>query len=543
MKSLSAEIDRIVSLPVVPPSATEEAWLVWSTLLRLHDDAPFLRPSQGSVLEWLHRLPHPYGVFASAGVGSGKTLTLLLAAYVAGAKRPLALVPPGLEAEMLDQYEEWKDHYPLVKPEILPYSMLSRAKCAKFLADMRPDMIICDEYQNLKDPTATRTKRLRGYLAKNPLTRFVAMTGTPTGGSINDMQYGIVAALRDKAPVPRFRGAQDIFAAVVDDDGVPTHLDLKAVRPLVDWSGETNYRKAWHARCAASEGMVFTTEASVDIPIRIHKVAWRKSKAIEDALTKLTKEWELPNGHMITEASYMASQARYMAAGFYYIPADPPYPEWEEARAAWSKHLYVLKEYRSYEGFDSALLIENKVRASNSSTYADAKEALLEWDKHRHVKREDKEVVWIDREPLEEFLDAWLAQNDSGLIWYRSQAMGDFLRSKGLDVRGAGDPPPKHVPLAAVQIDRFNAGFNLQHGKSTQVFLEVTTSAVIWGQALARLHRPGQTADVVECHVYAPYWPQSKAFDKARERARSVEDLTQDPHRLLFAEIDRRSTL
>lgn len=531
------ELGRVLDLPVVDPEELENAWLVWSVLLRRHPGAPFLRMEQGAILASLAKAPMPYGVFASAGVGSGKSLVALLAGHVTKAKRPLILCPPGLESELRLQYEEWKEHYPLVLPKVLAYSRLSRPEGATAIDTYRPDLIVCDEIQALKLVSSARTKRFRRYLKENPTTvRVLGMSGTMTGGDLEDMAFHLKATLRDRAPIPLRQGAVDVWAAVIDPDGFPDPAERKALEPLRKWSGKRDWEEAFFARLVATPGVICSREASIDIPLVIRKHKTKTSPGLKEALDRLKADWVTPDGEALLDTKDLVRYARNLAAGFYYRLGPAPSPEWEEARREWGRHLRVLLEYRSRRGFDSPLLVETALRESTAPSYAEAKEALLLWDTFREQRRPPTEVVWLDDKPLRGFVEQWVEKNQTGLLWFRSRAVRDLLKDMGLDVRAGGDAPPRNEPLAAVQVDRFNAGFNLQYGRSTMAVLEPLANAIYWDQLIARVHRPGQTAPVVTCDIFLPAWPYDQALDKATKKAASIAKKTGSKHRLLLAD-------
>jgi SNF2 family DNA or RNA helicase len=63
------------------------------------------------------------------------------------------------------------------------------------------------------------------------------------------------------------------------------------------------------------------------------------------------------------------------------------------------------------------------------------------------------------------------------------------------------DPTFNDRAVMVAQCDSLNSGTNALVGASHVLYLSLTNNAGVWQQSLARLHRPGQTADKVVAHV------------------------------------------
>lgn len=534
---MDQDLERVLAVPRRRDSADVPAWEFWTEALRKHPGAPPLKPDQAAFLDRLVEADAPRGAFGSIGVGGGKTLVTLLAATLIPAQRPVLMLPPGLVENTNAEFDRWIQHYPLTMPYLLPYSILSTPKGEAKLLSLSPDLIICDEVHNLKRRDSARTKRFLRYFGDHPDTRVVAMSGTVTGGSLADVFHILRICLRDYAPAPHPKN-EDRWLAVIDQDAgaMPTVEDLADMRPLLEWSGEKQWQKAYYRRLATTPGVLCTDNASVDIPLEIRTHTWGASDGILEALKRLNTAWQLPDEEDVFEALEIVRHRRHLATGFWYKLGEPPSPEWLTARKAWHSTLRKILTYQSRRGFDSPFLIESKIRADGPSGYYAPEHALLkEWDRHSHLERPPSTPTWVDDAPLVEFVEWWLAGNDTGLIWYQSDCVADLLASMGIPVYRGGDGTPPDGTLAAVQTQSYAEGYNLQFGRSTACVLEPPPSGTAWDQLLARIHRPGQAAARVVVDVYAPFDPQQAALAKARERAHSMHSLTAQSHRYLLA--------
>lgn len=538
--SVAEELNRVLALPVVDKEHFSNAWMTWSVLLRKHPDAPPLNNVQGSVLEHLHQAKPPAGVFAKVPVGKGKTLMAMLAPVIVKAKRPLLILPTGLDEEFDREFEKWSEHYQVVRPQIITYNQLSRKEGAHLLTRLNPDMIICDEAHKLRYMSSARTKRFVRYLKekhdKGQGVRLVVTSGTMTGGSLSHFAHLLLMALHEGSPAPLDLNTITAWATVLDLSQEAEPENYKAMEPLLDWSGTRNFEAAFHVRMAATPGVVVAYGSSCDSSIHIRRLTGPPPPPeIEAAIAAVENDWELPNGELITEAPHKASACRALASGFWFLPGEVPSLEWEYARREWCRELRTLKEYRSRAGFDSPALIEEVLRESSYAGYRRAQDALFEWDKHRHLVRPDSEPVWLAKSWLIDAATDWVTRHKEGILWYHSIPVGDALREAGFDVRGAGDPAPhKGEKVVALSISRFKEGYNLQQFNKMLV-LQPPPSNSPWQQLIGRCHREGQLSDQVTIDVLQRTRQQTSDFDSARLNAGSVQRYEGEPQKLLLA--------
>ncbi len=148
------------------------------------------------------------GVLGGIGVGHGKTILEILAPLaIQNCKLALLLCPPGLIEQLITEYRLLSEHFltpslvtygpktwtntnpgmPVL--HVFPYSKLSRPDAAIFIEQLLPDTVLADEIDLLRNPDATRTRRLIRFLERHPETRFAGWTGSLTDSSIRDYAH------------------------------------------------------------------------------------------------------------------------------------------------------------------------------------------------------------------------------------------------------------------------------------------------------------------------------------------------------------------
>src|SRR5690606_20644645 len=100
----------------------------WTRRLRRHPGAPPLRYVQAWALDAISQIGGWRGLFGAIGVGHGKTGICELAGTVAGARRPLLLIPPALRGQHARDREWWLRHYNYVPPRVMTYGELSNRR-------------------------------------------------------------------------------------------------------------------------------------------------------------------------------------------------------------------------------------------------------------------------------------------------------------------------------------------------------------------------------------------------------------------------------
>jgi hypothetical protein len=133
-----------------------------------------------------------------------------------------------------------------------------------------------------------------------------------------------------------------------------------------------------------------------------------------------------------------------------------------------------------------------------------------------------------------ETVEAWVKESDKhtptgakgpgSIVWVESIGFLDELRKRGHTCYGAGENGIVYEDGSKTVFASMahTVGKNLQ-AFSKMLFTSPLTSGKGWEQALAREHRPGQSADDVEVHVYLGCRETWWAFFNARRDARYIE--------------------
>src|SRR5262245_50681946 len=197
------DLRRVVALPRrVPSLADAEAYareLTRDLLIKQRPDVS-LRPWQGYALVEAIRND---GLYAGLPVGLGKTLISWLVPYVLNSTNPILIIPAGLRTKTFDDFSSymgvWRAPSPV--PRIVTNEELTQDGAEKLLWRIKPDLIVIDECDTLRDQTGSKVRRLADYIGSE-LPKVVAMTGTPGRNSILDYSHLLIWTLKDGAPVP-----------------------------------------------------------------------------------------------------------------------------------------------------------------------------------------------------------------------------------------------------------------------------------------------------------------------------------------------------
>lgn len=545
------DMDRILDVPIVSPPPADVVDR-WTRRLRRHPGAPPLRYVQAWALDAISQIGGWRGLFGSIGVGHGKTGICELAGTVAGARRPLLLIPPALRGQHARDREWWLRHYNYVPPRVMTYGELSQPSASDALEEYQPDMIIADEAHSIRNRTAARTKRVLRYARAHPSTRFVLLSGTMSRKSLRD--YAILAelALRDLSPLPLSFPAVDQWASVIDVDGVPDHNALDAVWPLVTLHrGEADAdalrraepvtrraaaREGYQYRFRTTPGVITTSDASVGASIILSIRRPDLPAKVSSALSRLGDTWETPDGEEVIDALHMHRIASQLSAGFWYrwdwtfggTRPDEPDHEWLEARREWHRELAHALRYASRTGHDSPALIARACQRGDGPPERIA--AWRAWSAVRDRPVPPTVPVWLDTFLIDDAI-SW-ATGRRALIWYQSRAVGDALAARGIPVYGQGsDTPPEDLDVVALSIPVHHKGRNLQ-AWSDQLVIEPPASGATWEQLLGRTHRQGQVADEVTATIYGHTWAFRRAIEQAIAEALYIEQTTGQKQKL-----------
>lgn len=576
----SAELRRVLALPRrAPPTPAQVSAMI------AHETARYARPTARcrcaelgrkcitelrGVQAWtLYEASQIGGVFGMIAVGAGKTFLDILTAFaIPGCQRALLLVPPNLVEQLVGDYHLLSQHFRVPsfvvhgspgqswqvagtpQVHVFPYSRLSRPESTDFIERLRPDLVIADEGDKLRNANSAGTSRVLRYFDAHPETRFCMWTGSATDKSLKDYCHLIALALKHGAPVPI--GDKEVLAEWAEalDPGDWPKPAGKLMDGLIAQGfmhGGEHVRDGFRRRLHETWGVVHSQESpvSVELTLEERKVPFIPVE-VSRALVDLRKTWCRPDGEELVDALSLAKCARELACGFYYrwrFPRGEPYTlilEWLAARKAWHQELRKQLKDRQ-EHLDSEMLCTNAAqRAWGDRPQPTRGPKLPEWRAHAWPEwRDVKDKVQPETEAVR--LHPYLAEDAArwatehrGIVWYESTDFGLWVSQiSGLPMHGGGPDAGRIIGAERGQrsiiasLKSHGRGRNgLQFYFADQLVAQVPSSAAMWEQFLGRLHRPGQEAEIVRAWVYLHTAELRKAYAQALTRADYVKGTT-----------------
>lgn len=540
------ELQRILTLPRRDPGVSESFARRLSEQLRRPGSKALLRTVQA----WaLYEIWQCRGLFGPIRVGAGKTLISLLAAFVLGARRPLLLLPAKLiektNREMRLLSNDWLIPNYI---QIMSYEKLGRVDYAARLEHFRPDLVIADECHRIKNPRAAVSKRVRRHFAAHPETMLVALSGTVTKRSLRDYARIATWCLKPAGvPVPNGWGELEDWADTLDEHD----RERPDVGALVELSGGSrslkDLRRGFQDRLVSTPGVVTSQDSRVASSLSVTGTVVN-TLAVDDAIAKLRRDWETPDGWTLNEGMAVWRHVRELALGFYYAWDPRPPNWWLQPRKLWSRVCrYILNN--NARRLDSELQV---TRAVDEGQYpriileepVNPRDVLQAWRAVRDRFEPNTVPVWIDRGLLR-WIEQWsIRQADPAIIWCEHAAFAEALaEATGLLYYGRegknkyGAPIEAHDKGTVIASIASNAeGRNLQAWCNNLV-VSPPPSGQTWEQMLGRTHRDGQTADEVTYEAILSCAEHVSAIHKARSDARYVLESTGQEQKLLYCDL------
>ena len=559
-RALLTQIERL-------PPAEQVAALDWYAT---HPDGPrcplMLRVIQAQALSEAAAVG---GLFASAAVGAGKTLIALLLPRVMGATRPVLFVPSGLAKQAADDFARLSRFWESTPPFIINYETIGHPDHAKDLCGCipctqaleatsdgyRPDLVICDECDLLRDPKSGRTIRIRRYITNHlAAVRACFMTGTPLRKSLRNMIPLILLALRDRAPVPMSWLAIEQICCALDDTGRgPTMLpgaifDLAACSTQVssyDYEGNEDphgyilARDIFRARLLQTCGVIASTEQSCDKPLAVRLIAPPEDRVGDAFFHHFRKTQTTPDKWDVDDPLSAFRYGTELGCDFYSM-WDPRPPEpWLEARreaSVFIRETIAASQRRGRAPLDTTAQVYR--------AYPKA-EPLLAWKEVEPTFRPNSVAVPISANVLS-FAAKWLEANTPALVWVQHTYVGETL-SKMTGVpyfAGAGkDKCGRYIgdhdasQSAILSIAANSRGRNLQAWNRGLV-IGPPQAATAWEQGVfGRMHRQGQRRPVY-LDVLLTCAENVRAVEKAYAEAEWCEQVAGQTQKLLIASYD-----
>jgi hypothetical protein len=544
------ELQRVLTIPrrrlADQPSLAAEL----TDLLRTPTGTMRLREVQGQALQ---EIGTQGGLFGPIGVGEGKTLITLLAPYILDAKRPLLLLPAGLIEKTNRERAKLAQHWRIpTNLRLMSYEILGRVQSVDVLEEIRkggiePDLIICDEVHKLKNRRAAVTRRVIRWMHEHPDTRFVALSGTIMRKSLTDFAHILRWCLKDNAPVPRTVEETEEWALALDDQvSDEARFDpgalLRFTTPEDGDEPTTAARRGFQRRLLETPGVVSATQGErVDCSIYVRAKPYEMSRVTSEHVLKLRTDMVTPDDWELMTGAEVWMHARQLALGFHSIWSPRPPEPWRRARKAWNRFVRdVLSRSRTLDSPDHV------ARAIDDGRLPEGKAVLDAWRAIRDTFRPNVVAVWHDDSALKVCAE-WMRK--PGVVWTEhvpfaerlAQMTGaQYFGAKGLTSRGESIEDEKVLdPRRSIiaSIDANREGRNLLTRWNRMLMVSPSAGSDEWQQSIARLHRPGQTADEVEIDVLLGCLEHADAFRKAYAGAEVVRDTMGEEQKLLLADI------
>lgn len=543
-----------------------------------------LRPVQAIAL---YEIQKCRGMVGHMRVGSGKTLTSLLAPMVLGIQNYALVVPASLREKTNRERAALSKHWKLpLTFRIWSYEELGRVQGANILTTFKPQLLIFDEAHKLKNLKAGVTRRVKRFYQEFPNTLGIVMSGTLLRNSIKDFAHLSDWALKAGSPLPLDPGVVLEWAEGLEDP--ESFLSVKHPGTLMSLPGgdpkadeRTQARQKVQARMIETPGVVNSRGEQVASSLYLSPVTYAANSHTADNFKRLRTKWETPDGYGISEAVVLWKTARELALGFHYVTvSEAAYKDWAKtsSRSIYNRTM-TLEGRKEFESFlDSArppeewlgprrewakfvrdVLADSKTLDTEKQVAlacADNKLRALEYNAWRQVRESFDAyqlAVWHDDSALK-VCETWADKADNGIIWAEHRFFArELARRTGLPYFGLGgvnaakeaiDNPATMAkyPVVIASISSNSTGRNLQRYNKNLV-VSVPTNGQTWEQLLGRTHRDGQEADTVTTEVFLGCREHFQAIPEATKQAQYIRDTVGEEQKLLLCDIDWPSSV
>lgn len=550
------DLRRILAIPrrPMPDASSPEAEQLAATLTERfrNPDATELYPGplRGLQAVAIREAWSAKGLVGTLKAGSGKTLAsaIIMALYAAsGYERILYMCPGGeLEAGTRAEFAKMAKCWRLPPLRLLTYDKLSSPGSSELvdttgytvrksrIERMAPQVLVLDECHSLANAGSAVTRRMRMYLEKYPETIVILLTGTPFKTSVNDFSHLVGWALKERSPFPLEARDRRAWGGYLDarKPGSRGRTELGALK-LLDASirsysdqdtGElARARNAVARRLYETAGVIGSAEQPVNIPLTFepwYPVA--ECPKLNETYDLILTQKKLPDDTQLADEISVNRHLVTVGRGHYNIWDPAPPESWKIARNTWSKWCRKAIKRNKVKATSEATVKSaiRKGQLTSGAALLDDWEAEDLQEQQRTGLREPPSVPqWVSNECIEA-VRLWTSMH-TGLVWVENIGLGerlaDSLRlsyygSGGLDSRGSRIL--HHVPgtSAIASLSACGTGLNLQGIWSNALWLCAPNE-----QAIARIHRPGQQAEIVRNWVYIGCYQHLASFDRARD--------------------------
>lgn len=533
----------------------------------------------------LYEMHLAHGMLGPIGVGHGKTVLDLLAPLaVQNVRTAVLLVPSGVVEQLVLEYQLLSEHFRVpylivhgkheqewAVPDapvlhVYPYSLLQMASATTWLEQIKPDLIIADECDRLRNADTATTARVLRYFYAHGTTRFCAWSGSMTDAKIADYAHLAALALRQFSPLPIARDVVDDWARCLDARTEDESAAPAGALRLLCADDRETVEHAFSRRLTETQGVIATDAPAIKAKLIVaQRHPPETPRTILDALAHLRQTKERPDGDLLLDALSVVRCARELACGFFYrwtFPRGEPrdtIDAWKNARRSWRQEL-VRKLAKRDAHLDSPLLCARaamrwykervdadyrEIEADDIDADDDERENMEEgeiarlpswhakawpaWRDIRYAVQPVSEPVWVDTF-LAEDAARW-AWEYRGIVWYDSNALGQKIAEMSNLHLHTGGPDASRLIGAetgdysiVASINSHGRGRNgLQFKWADQIITQLPSSSAKTEQVLGRLHRIGQRAPVVRTWYYSHTKELQRSLDTLTSRAGYVE--------------------
>jgi hypothetical protein len=315
------------------------------------------------------------GVVGFCGVGSGKSIALLLAILLfPDSKKAVLLIEPKQRQHYRSQYLRLREHFrvsslvpdqgdgytvPGTTPlHLISYSVLSQTKNSDMLDARSPDTVLGDEFHRACGNSAIN-RRVKRYISgkiqqreadiaagKPVLKRAVRLfgaSGTLESKSIEDTQMLCTFSLGTGSPIPIDPSEAQKWSAVIDPSYMPDRKSTTAkmlqrvfgdgevdegdLNNLLGAAPESAVRRGFKQRRLMTPGIISASASSINAAIYISERKTPKMPPlVKEALMRVRVEDKRPDGEILVERTEQIACARNVACGFYLRWIFPKHP-------------------------------------------------------------------------------------------------------------------------------------------------------------------------------------------------------------------------
>jgi hypothetical protein len=576
---------RIKALPLVSP---EEQEALGRSLVEEYSEL-LRRPGSSALLRWpqalaLHYLYTHRGVYCGLPPGEGKTLITMLAGVVLDSSQPVLVAPATLHRDKTSNdfaryQKDWVPHYK--SPTLLNLEAMSLDQNLFLLDKLKPDLVMVDECDLLRNPESAAFVRLDRYRTAAPHAAFVMLTGSGMRFGIDDYDVHLCWCLPDGgAPVPYDQEQREMWREALRSrpKGRPNNasrrpragvlLDLCALPHVPRDEAPRTELEAAQAivarRINCTPGILILNTDDCQQTCHINLIKAPEDPIIdrdfetfygtgldafearyEDDRTDIPMAWCLPEpGQPCTNGLEVWQALRALGCGYFTYP-DPPPPE-----------EYAIKR-RRYARAIRALIAETVWSTNPADTPGAAKRrfpdnpVILEWEAVQRKPFPPKMVPFkanmVLRQRSSSVVDycvKWMRKNNA-IVWCGSVPMARWIaKAAGVRYYGAGGRAADGALLdnvaagemAVASIRANGRGRNIQDRHHIGLAVQLPQSADECHQLFKRLHRSGQHKPV-RWDVLITSGAARFSFDMALYEARLVKKQRKQVQTILRADI------